>query len=620
MTYSLDSIAQLDHSKDFARLHQKFHQFNPLKVLRVDQFEIRHSNVLAWLLDPNENHQLGSFFIKKLLSRLIMRPENEEKAEGWNFLSYIYASFSDAEVYREVKTETNRYIDLLIIVPSQKLVLLIENKFHAGESLGQLEDYLSYARKCFEKDGYTILPVFLTLASDAPSFQDYWVLDYYDVLEIIQSHIEFNREAMSDNVYDFLVYYTAILQEQLVQDEEANELALEVYQANQAAIDLLFLSQHEEYRKQPRYRKVFEQMTEITDEQKHALRKIYEKKKQTIDFIFKIGSNVLREAFLSFVQLENIPEEVYRAHIRVPNFILPEWQDFAETIGEPEGEYWLGHGLIIWFERTWDDRLKINVEVGPIPFEKRLKLLNALENQGVSISPSAKQEGKKYTKIYTQTTEISDWANKQVIVEGMGRLYHDPDLHSLFKKVALAVASIEESSEGVSEESASYYGHFPKGKIPADAFLKFAKSQGIPMDHYRIQNRIASFLLPVFRKLEKSFGGTRHKWWWHDSTFTYWFERLNDDRLKLTLELGPLYPEKRLAIIHELEAQGLTISDKSKQPSSRYTRLFSKSIFIMNWEDEEEIYREMEELFNDQKNQMILQMIETIQYNYGGVI
>ncbi|WP_374718230.1 PD-(D/E)XK nuclease family protein, partial [Neobacillus sp.] len=342
MTYSLDSIAQLDHSKDFARLHQKFHQFNPLKVLRVDQFEIRHSNVLAWLLDPNENHQLGSFFIKKLLSRLIMRPENEEKAEGWNFLSYFYASFSDAEVYREVKTETNRYIDLLIIVPSQKLVLLIENKFHAGESLGQLEDYLSYARKCFEKDGYTILPVFLTLASDAPSFQDYWVLDYYDVLEIIQSHIEFNREAMSDNVYDFLVYYTAILQEQLVQDEEANELALEVYQANQAAIDLLFLSQHEEYRKQPRYRKVFEQMTEITDEQKHALRKIYEKKKQTIDFIFKIGSNVLREAFLSFVQLENIPEEVYRAHIRVPNFILPEWQDFAETIGEPEGEYWLG--------------------------------------------------------------------------------------------------------------------------------------------------------------------------------------------------------------------------------------------------------------------------------------
>ncbi|WP_442956647.1 PD-(D/E)XK nuclease family protein [Planococcus sp. PAMC 21323] len=27
-----------------------------MKVLRVDQFEIRHSNILAWLLNPNEMH------------------------------------------------------------------------------------------------------------------------------------------------------------------------------------------------------------------------------------------------------------------------------------------------------------------------------------------------------------------------------------------------------------------------------------------------------------------------------------------------------------------------------------------------------------------------------------
>jgi hypothetical protein len=32
--------------------------------------------------------------------------------------------------------------------------------------------------------------------------------------------------------------------------------------------------------------------------QQEGLKRIYEKKKQTIDYIFKIGSNVLREAFL----------------------------------------------------------------------------------------------------------------------------------------------------------------------------------------------------------------------------------------------------------------------------------------------------------------------------------
>ncbi|MFB5934813.1 PD-(D/E)XK nuclease family protein [Peribacillus castrilensis] len=616
MTFSLEAIAQLDHSKEFARLHQKFHQFNPLKVLRVDQFEIRHSNVLAWLLDPNENHQLGSFFLKKLLSRLVTRNENEDKVEGIDFLTYLYASFSDAEVYREVKTETNRYIDLLVVVPSQKLVLVIENKFHAAESHGQLEDYLTYARNHYEENGYSIIPIFLTLTSDAPSFQDYWIMDYHDVLEIITLHIELHREAISDNVYEFLMNYTAVLQEELVQDEEGIQLALDVYQVNQTAIDVLYLSQHNEFRKQPRYRELFQQVDGFTNSHQEALKRIYEKKKQTINYIFKIGSNVLREAFLSFVQIEKIPQEVYKAHVQFPSFILPDWLDFAETIGEPEQGYWLGHGLIIWFERTWDERLKVNVEVGPVPFEKRLELLTAFESQGVSFRTSAKLEGKKYTKIYTQTTDISDWANKQEIVEKMERLYHDSDINSTFKKIALAVESMEIKEEKLEQiESVVHYAYSATGTIPGGAYIKFAENHGIKADHYRIQNRTASFLIPTFRELEQTYGETREKWWWHNSTFTFWFERLKDDRLKLTLELGPLQPDQRLAIIERLETLGVSFSAQSKLSTARYTRLFSKSKVITNWDDEEAISEEMEWLFSDPKNQDILSMIETLKVN-----
>ena len=93
MTYSLETIAQLEHSKEFARLHQKFYQFNPLKVLRVDQFEIRHSNILAWLLDPNETHQLGSFFLKKMLTRLVTREENEGKRDEIDFCRFSTVHF-----------------------------------------------------------------------------------------------------------------------------------------------------------------------------------------------------------------------------------------------------------------------------------------------------------------------------------------------------------------------------------------------------------------------------------------------------------------------------------------------------------------------------------------------
>jgi hypothetical protein len=47
--------------------------------------------------------------------------------------------------------ETNCYIDLLVVIPSQKLAFVIENKFHAIESHGQLEDYLTYARSHVEE-------------------------------------------------------------------------------------------------------------------------------------------------------------------------------------------------------------------------------------------------------------------------------------------------------------------------------------------------------------------------------------------------------------------------------------------------------------------------------------
>ncbi|WP_442600034.1 PD-(D/E)XK nuclease family protein [Neobacillus sp. D3-1R] len=611
MTISFESIAQLDHSKEFARLHQKFNQFNPLKVLRVDKFEIRHSNVLAWLLNPNENHQLGSFFIKKLLSRLVTRGENEDKVEHIDFLTYLYSSFSDTEVYREVKTSTNRFIDLVVVVPSKKLVLVIENKYYASETLGQLEDYLSYAKGHYED--YTIIPIFLNLTSDAPSLQDYWILDYHDVLEIILLHLELHRETMSENVYEFLIYYTNILKEELVHDEESVQLALDVYEINQAAIDFLYLCQHNEFRKQPRYREIYLELDMYPEQYHESLKKIYEKKKQAINYIFKIGSNVLREAFLTFIKLENIPEDLYKAHVQVPSFILPDWVDFKESIGEPEQGYWLGYGLINWFERTWDDRLKITIEVGPIPFEKRYKLLTALESQGVSLRQSAKMEGKKYTKIFTQTTIVSDWANKKEIVDGMERLYHDQDINSMFKNIASAIETMNNHQEDKADiESIEYTVYQEKGKFPKGPFIKFANELEIPSDLFRIQNRNASFLLPLFRELEKTYGTTREKWWWHNSVFTFWYDRLKDDRLKLTLELGPIQPDQRLAIIKALEIQGIHFSSKSKDPYARYTRLFSISKVINNWDNEEELFGEMNKLFKDPRNQFILDKIKNL--------
>jgi hypothetical protein len=609
MAYSLEAIAHLDHTKEFEQLNQKFKRFNPFKVLKVNRFEIRHSNFLGWLLDPNENHQLGDFFVKKLLSRLVTKPENEVKVTNVDVLLHMCRSFWDTQVKREVKTRTNRSIDLLLKIPSQNLIVIIENKFYSGESKGQLEDYLAYARE--EYSGYEIIPIFLTLSTDEPSYQDYFILDYKDILEIITQYIELHKDAISDNVYHFIKYYTAILQEELVEDEEAIKLALEVYQMNRYAIDLLYVSQHPEYHTKPRYIDLSKQLESFQKAEKDLLNQLYEKNKETIDYVFKIGSNVIREAFLDFVRMEEIPEEVYKAHVSVPNFILPDWSDFEEVIGKPEEGYWLGQGLIIWFERTWDERLKINVEVGPIPYENRYRLLTELEHQGVSFQSSGKLEGKKYTKIYTKTINIVDWANKQEIVDGMESLYHDRDINSTFKQIAVAIERIEESEEMHISQTQTYKQQ-RQGEFPKSSFERFSKAYSINEDDYRYKAYNVSFIVPAFRDLEGIYGTTREKWWWHDSTFTYWFERLKDDRLKLTLELGPLQPEQRLKIIEKLEELNYSFPVRSKLLTAKYTRLFSDSKVITNWEDSDEVFQAMKNLYGDSINQKLLEDISSL--------
>ena len=424
MSYSLDTILQLENSTEFNRLHQQFHQFNPLKVLRVDQYEIRHSNVLAWLFDPNENHRLGSFFLRKVLMNLITKPENEEKIPDIDYLPFLHAPLSDATVHREWWTG-NGAIDLLIEIPSLNLMLLIENKFHSTESSGQLRHYLDHVHETFPDR--TILPVYLTLSSDAPSHDDYWFLDYEDVRLMITQELELNRATIADNIYDFLSYYVALLEERLVDDEDTMNTALQLYQDYASAIHLLFANANPAKQKQVELRQAVHTLETFNEETKRHLLLIYNRKRQTIDYIFKTGGNIVRQAFLEFVKKQEMT--VYSAHTRVPNFVMNEWLSYLEQM-DRLNRYWLNYGLIIWFERKGSKRLKLYVEVGPIDYAERLPLLEALEVKNISFWKSGKQEGKKFTRIYTDSIDVSDWTSASVVTDAMTSLLNTEAFHS----------------------------------------------------------------------------------------------------------------------------------------------------------------------------------------------
>ena len=46
-------------------------RFNIFRVLKFELGEIRHSNVLAWICNPEESHGLGDAFLQKWLMRML---------------------------------------------------------------------------------------------------------------------------------------------------------------------------------------------------------------------------------------------------------------------------------------------------------------------------------------------------------------------------------------------------------------------------------------------------------------------------------------------------------------------------------------------------------------------
>ena len=95
-----------------------------LGVIGQSRRETYHSAILAWLLDPNMRHGLGTGFLERLIRRC--------------FPDSLFNSLADAWTQCEV-TRAGARAD--IVVWSTELTLVIENKVDAVEQPGQCDSY-----------------------------------------------------------------------------------------------------------------------------------------------------------------------------------------------------------------------------------------------------------------------------------------------------------------------------------------------------------------------------------------------------------------------------------------------------------------------------------------------
>lgn len=222
-TITKDALDKLKQDSQFQKLHTILNRFNIFSTLNIEHFEIRHSNVLAWLFDTRGSHQLKDFPLSCFLTSLRQ-------------MNMTIAPTNSALVRREVKIGTSGQIDLLLDLNNGE-ILTIENKIKSGEGANQLKRYREALQK--EYSYKTLHLLFLTPAGSSPKTDDEgkWIFGSYDlVADMVEAILK--RYDVQPDVRSFLEDYSEILKrEVLMEDKEIEELCTDLYSHHSKVFD-----------------------------------------------------------------------------------------------------------------------------------------------------------------------------------------------------------------------------------------------------------------------------------------------------------------------------------------------------------------------------------------------
>lgn len=204
---------------------------NIFNILRLNHFEIRHSNMLAWLLNPNENHGLGDRLLKKVLL-YATNGTDLPIMKGLRPVDVELMNLSDTYVFREKEN-----IDILIVSESNKLVLAIENKIFSKEHDNQLQKYLGILKS--EYDGYRLILLYLTPEGIESSDPDNWVdMNYLFIKDQLEQMVK--TCDLKEKAKLYIEDYILTIRRHIVEDKEIKEICNKIYFKHKDALDLIF--------------------------------------------------------------------------------------------------------------------------------------------------------------------------------------------------------------------------------------------------------------------------------------------------------------------------------------------------------------------------------------------
>ena len=230
--------------KIFSDINDNLMDFNILEITGMGTQEIKHSNILGWLLEDSE-HGLEYRILENFLKKVIEENRVDASDENINNLNklreYIYLSKEKKEItiYREKDD-----IDLLIVDETNKVVITIENKVYAKERKkqvetdedivkekddgGQLQKYENTITNKYNNK-YAKYFIYLTIDLEKPSKDGWLRANHQMVTDVIEDILSTKHDIAIKSKIILESYVDILKRRGIVEDIELKKLCKKIW-------------------------------------------------------------------------------------------------------------------------------------------------------------------------------------------------------------------------------------------------------------------------------------------------------------------------------------------------------------------------------------------------------
>ena len=213
---------------DFDKLDLGLKNPNIFSILRISSSEIRHSNFLSWLLNPNGSHKLGDVFLKRFLREVF----SSEKFSCLDQVDVEGLDLSKVEILREWK-----HIDILIKL--ENTVVCIENKVLSNEHSDQLRRYKEIIENQFPNHNKTFVYLNPNGYSSENESDIYEPISYEFIVESLERISSVYGDSLNHKVSSYIKDYIEIIKRELMGTDELTQLSKKIYKNHKELFDFI---------------------------------------------------------------------------------------------------------------------------------------------------------------------------------------------------------------------------------------------------------------------------------------------------------------------------------------------------------------------------------------------